>query len=143
MRNTNTNHEYECECECARQIEDACRRSNTDASPHALQATSMATSTAAATLVIPASRGRSSREDGSGGGTKRKRPKFIASETFDGQRKGYIFKNGKSGVGYYRDQHKKDAAEATDQPAQPQESAGPAAAPLQRGRFYIIYYYIL
>ena len=79
-------------------------------------------------------KGRSSREDGSGGGTKRKRPKFIASETFDGQRKGYIFKNGKSGVGYYRDQHRKDVAEATEQPAQPQESAGPVAAPLRRGR---------
>ena len=78
-------------------------------------------------------KGRSSREDGSGGGTKRKRPKFIASETFDGQRKGYIFKNGKSGVGYYRDQHRKDVA-ATEQPAQPQESAGPVAAPLRRGR---------
>jgi len=36
---------------------------------------------------------------------KKKKEKFISSNTFSGKKEGYIFKMGKEGIGYYLDRH--------------------------------------
>ena len=40
---------------------------------------------------------------------RRHGPKFVSSPTFRGSKKGYVFKTGKSGTGYYKDRPKHDS----------------------------------